>query len=112
MKKIEAIIRNEKLNVVRKALLEANIHGITVYEVRGKGNQKSLDLQFRGRHYSVDLLPRTKIELIVRDQDTEKIVDIVKKTAYTGNLGDGKILILPIEDIIRIRTGERGEKAI
>ncbi len=112
MKKIEAIIRSEKLSEVRKALLEANILGITVYEVRGKGHQKGLELQFRGRQYNVDLLPKTKIELMVSDKDVEKVVDLVKTTAYTGNIGDGKIMILPLENIIRIRTGESGDKAI
>ncbi len=112
MKKIEAVIRSEKLSEVRKALLEAGILGITVYEVRGKGRQKGLELQFRGRQYNVDLLPKTKIELMVSDKDVEKVVDLVKTTAYTGNIGDGKIMILPLENIIRIRTGESGDKAI
>jgi len=112
LKKIEAIIRSEKLSEVRKALLEADILGITVYEVRGKGHQKGLELQFRGRQYNVDLLPKTKIELMVSDKDVEKVVDLVKTTAYTGNIGDGKIMILPLENIIRIRTGESGDKAI
>jgi nitrogen regulatory protein P-II 1 len=112
LKKIEAIIRSEKLSEVRKALLEADILGITVYEVRGKGHQKGLELQFRGRQYNVDLLPKTKIELMVSDKDVEKVVDLVKKVAYTGNIGDGKIMILPLENIIRIRTGESGDKAI
>jgi nitrogen regulatory protein P-II 1 len=112
MKQIQAIIRSEKLSEVRKALLEANILGITVYDVRGKGNQKGLDLQFRGRSYNIDLLPKTKIEMMVNDEDTEKVVNILKKTAHTGNVGDGKIMILPIEDIIRIRTGEHGKDAI
>ena len=112
MKKIEAVIRSEKLSEVRIALLEAGILGITVYEVRGKGHQKGLELQFRGRQYNVDLLPKTKIELMVSDKDVEKVVDLVKTTAYTGNIGDGKIMILPLENIIRIRTGESGDKAI
>ncbi|HJN57762.1 MAG TPA: P-II family nitrogen regulator, partial [Nitrososphaerales archaeon] len=80
--------------------------------VRGKGRQKGLELQFRGRQYNVDLLPKTKIELMVSDKDVEKVVDLVKTTAYTGNIGDGKIMILPLENIIRIRTGESGDKAI
>jgi nitrogen regulatory protein P-II 1 len=112
LKKIEAVIRSEKLSEVRKALLEAGILGITVYEVRGKGRQKGLELQFRGRQYNVDLLPKTKIELMVSDKDVEKVVDLVKKVAHTGNIGDGKIMILPLENIIRIRTGESGDKAI
>ncbi|MDP6641135.1 MAG: P-II family nitrogen regulator [Nitrososphaerales archaeon] len=112
MKKIEAIIRGEKLNEVRKALLEADIPGITVYEVRGKGNQKGLELQFRGRPYNVDLLPKTKIELMVSDKNSEKVVELIKETAHTGNVGDGKIMILPMDDLIKIRTGESGDYAI
>ena len=112
MKQIQAIIRSEKLSEIRRALIEANILGITVYDVRGKGNQKGLELQFRGRRYNIDLLPKTKIELMVDDKDIEKVVNILRKTAYTGNVGDGKIMILPLEDVIRIRTGERGEKAL
>ncbi len=112
MKKIEAIIRNEKLSEVRKALLEADILGITVYEVRGRGRQKDLDLQFRGREYKIDLLPKIKIELMIGDKDVEKAVNLLIRTASTGQIGDGKITILPIDDIIRIRTDERGEEAI
>ncbi len=112
MKKIEAIIRNEKLSEVRKALLEADILGITVYEVRGRGRQKDLELQFRGREYKIDLLPKIKIELMIGDNDVEKAVNLLIRTASTGQIGDGKITILPIDDIIRIRTGERGEEAI
>ncbi len=112
MKKIQAIIRSEKLSEVRKALLEAKFLGITVSDVRGTGNQKGREIQFKKKLYDVDLLPRTKIELIVNDKDTEKVVNIMRNTAHTGNMGDGKIMILPMEDIIRIRTGERGKEAI
>lgn len=112
MKLVHAIIRSEKLSEIRKALLEANILGITVYDVRGKGNQKGLDLRFRGISYNIDLLSKTKIEMMIDDKDVEKVVNILQKTAYTGNVGDGKIMIIPIDDVIRIRTGERGSKAI
>ncbi|MFC1754387.1 P-II family nitrogen regulator [Thermoproteota archaeon] len=112
MKKIEAIIRSEKLIDVKTALFEANIEGITVYDVKGKGHQKNLMLQFRGKKIKIDLLPKTKIELFVRNSDVDKIVDIIVKNARTENIGDGKIIILPIENMIRIRTGEEGTDAI
>ncbi len=112
MKKIEAIIRPEKLIDVRAALLEADIRGITVYDVKGKGHQKDLMLQFRGKKIGIDLLPKTKIELFLTDTDVDKVVDIIKKSAFTGSIGDGKIIILPLENIIKIRTGEKGKNAI
>ncbi len=112
MKKVEAIIRSEKLSEVRKALVEAGFLGITVYDVRGRGRQKDIELQFRGREYKVDLLPKMKLEMMLSDGDVEKAVDLLKRTASTGKVGDGKITVLPIDDIIRIRTGERGEEAI
>lgn len=112
MKKIEAMIRREKLKDVRKVLVAAGFLGITVYDVLGRGRQKVLDLQFRGREYQVDLLPKTKVELLVGDKDVEKAVGLIVKIAATGRIGDGKITILPVDDIIRIRTGERGEEAV
>jgi nitrogen regulatory protein P-II 1 len=112
MKKIEAIIRREKLKDVRRALVAAGFLGITVYDVLGRGRQKGLDLQFRGREYQVDLLPKTKMEMLIADKDVEKVVEIIIKTATTGRIGDGKIAILPVDNIIRIRTGEQGDEAI
>lgn len=112
MKKIEAIVRSEKVNDVRKALANAGFLGITVFEVRGRGRQKNLELQFRGRELKIDLLAKTKIEMMVADKDVEQIVDIISKEAKTGEIGDGKITILPIDEVIRIRTGERGEIAL
>jgi len=112
MKKIEAMIRREKLKDVREALVAAGFLGITVYDVLGRGQQKVLDLQFRGREYQIDLLPKTKIELLLADKDAEKAVDIIVKVAATGKIGDGKIAVIPVDDIIRIRTGERGEEAV
>jgi nitrogen regulatory protein P-II 1 len=112
MKKIEAVIRSEKLNEVRNALVKEGFLGITVYEVRGRGRQKNLELQFRGREFTIDLLVKTKMELMVNDSDVEKVVQIIRENASTGNIGDGKITIIPIDDIIRIRTGEKGEEAI
>lgn len=112
MKTIQAIIRREKLIDVMTKLRESNIFGLTVQNVRGRGNQKNIELQFRGRTFNINLLPKTKIEVMINDEDVEKVVNIIKKTAHTGNIGDGKIIIIPIEDIIRIRTGERGKTAI
>ncbi len=112
MKKIEAVIRREKLKDVRKVLVAAGFLGITVYDVLGRGRQKGLDLQFRGREYQVDLLPKTKVELLVGDADVEKVIDLIVKTAGTGRVGDGKIAVLPVHNIVRIRTGERGEEAV
>jgi nitrogen regulatory protein P-II 1 len=112
MKKIEAVIRREKLVDVRRALVEAGFLGITVYEVLGRGRQKVLDLQFRGREYQVDLLPKTKLEMLVDDGDVEKAIEVIVKTAATGRIGDGKIAILPVTDVIRIRTDERGVDAL
>lgn len=112
MKKIEAIIRTEKLRDVKAALYEANIEGITVYDVKGRGHQKNLMLQFRGKDIQIDLLSKTKIELFVSNSDVDKVVDIILKNARTENIGDGKIIIVPIEKIIRIRTGEQDDDAI
>lgn len=112
MKKIEAFIRREKLTEVRAALVADNIQGITVSDVLGKGQQKNLTIQIQGKDVELDLLPKTKIEIIVNDIDVEKVVDILKKSACTANIGDGKILIIPLDNIIRIRTGEQGTDAI
>lgn len=87
--------------------------GLTTYEVKGRGHQKGIVLQWRGvKEYRVDLLPKTKIELVVDDKDVEGVVETIKEKAFTGNVGDGKIFILPVEEVIRIRTGERGKDAI
>jgi len=112
VKRVEAVIRSEKLLDVRRALTANGFLGITVYDVKGRGRQKGLTLQVRGREYSVDLLPKTKIELVVKDEDVERVIDLIMRSAATGKIGDGKIFILPIEDVVRIRTGERRENAI
>lgn len=85
---------------------------ITVYEVLGKGRQKDLQLQFRGKQIEIDLLPKTKIEILVSTSQVTKVIDILKKSAFTDNIGDGKIMILPVDNIIRIRTSEHGKDAI
>lgn len=112
MKKIEAIIKPFKLDEVKDALVEIGIGGMTVTEVRGFGQQKGHTEIYRGTEYVIDFLPKVKIEVVVRDEDVEKVVQTIMKTAQTGRVGDGKIFILPVEDVIRIRTGERGEQAI
>ena len=112
MKKIEAIIRPERLATVRKALEEMSYPGITITEVKGHGKQEGITRQWRGKEYKVDLLPRTKIEIIVLDDDVAGTVETIVRTARTGELGDGKIFILPVESAVRVRTGDRNEKAI
>ena len=112
MKKIEAIIREEKLDAVRTALEDNDYCCMTVSEVSGRGRQKGLTLQWRVGEYRVDLLPKLKIELVVLDEDVPKVIDIITINARTGNVGDGKVFVLPIDNAIRIRTGEEGEIAV
>ncbi len=112
MKKIEAIIRPEKLDVVRNALAGIGVPGITVTEVEGNGKQKGLVQQWRGKEYSVGLLQKVKIEAVVKDADVERIVKIIMDKARTDKIGDGKIFVYPVENAFRIRTGEKGEGAI
>jgi nitrogen regulatory protein P-II 1 len=112
MKKIEAIIRQEKLSDVKDALEKAGFPGITAYEVKGRGRQKGLLLSYRTSEYRVDMLPKMKIELVVKKEDVEKVISVIDKVAKTGNIGDGKIFVIPVDDVIRVRTGERGKDAI
>lgn len=112
MKKIEAIIRPEKLDVVRNALEEIGCPGITVTEVEGHGKQKGLEQQWRGKKYRVELLQKVKIEAVVKDADVERIVKVIMDKARTDKIGDGKIFVYPIENVFRIRTGEKGELAL
>jgi len=113
MKKVEAIIRAERLDEVKNALAAEGFLGLTVYEVKGRGRQKGIALQWRGvKEYRVDLLSKIKLEVVVEDKDVERVVNILREKAYTGKVGDGKIFILPVEEVIRIRTGERGKDAI
>ncbi len=112
MKKIEAIIKPFKLDDVKDALNEAGIHGMTVTEVKGFGRQKGHTELYRGAEYVVEFLPKIKIEAIVSDEDVEKVIETILKTARTGNIGDGKIFVYDIKETIRIRTGERGKEAI
>lgn len=112
MKKIEAIIRPEKLGEIKTALATSGFIGLTTYEVKGRGRQKGIVLSYRTSEYRVDLLPKIKIELVVEDKDVEKVVEIICDLGKTGNMGDGKIFVLPIEEVIRVRTCERGKDAV
>jgi nitrogen regulatory protein P-II 1 len=112
MKKIEAIIKPFKLDEVKEALQEIGLPGITVTEVRGFGRQKGHTELYRGAEYTVDFLPKVKIELVVEDAMVERVVEAICQAAQTGRIGDGKIFIAPVDDAIRIRTGERGDLAI
>jgi len=112
MKKIEAIIREEKLDAVRKALTEASYFGITVTEVSGHGRQGGITLQWRVGDYKVEFLPKIKIEVVVLDEDVSRVIHTIALAARTGNIGDGKIFVLPVEDAMRIRTGDTGFDAI
>ncbi len=112
MKKIEAIIRPEKLDEVKSALEKENLVSMNVTEIRGRGRQKGAKLMWRGDEYLMEMVPKMKIDMVVRDADAEKVVKIVREAAYTGNIGDGKIFVLPVEEAIRVRTGERGEEAL
>ena len=112
MKKIEAIIREEKLDAVKKALEEKSYFGMTVSEVSGRGKQKGIPLQWRVGEYRVDLLPKLKIELVVLDEDVSVAIDAIVSNARTGETGDGKIFVLPVETVVRVRTGDRNEAAI
>ena len=112
MKKIEAIIREEKLEAVKKALEENSYFGMTVSQVSGRGKQRGLPLQWRAGEYRVDLLPKLKIELVVFDEDVPVALDAIIRNARTGKTGDGKIFVLPVERVVRVRTGDTDESAI
>lgn len=111
MKKIEAIIRPEKLENVKKAL-SGRCSGMTVNEVEGHGRQQGVIQQWRGEKYKVEFLPKIKIEIVAKDKDVDNIVKVIIEAARTGEIGDGKIFIIPVEDVVKIRTGERGESTI
>lgn len=112
MQKIEAIIQPSKLDAVKQALLEAGIEGMTILEARGHGRQKGHTEFYRGREYTVDLLPKIKIETVVADEMLDKAVDAILSAARTGKIGDGKVFISKIDEAIRIRNDERGPTAI
>ncbi|MBP2046543.1 P-II family nitrogen regulator [Methanobacterium aggregans] len=112
MKEITAIIRPDRLEIVKAALEEIHCHGMTVAEVKGRGRQLGVTESYRGSDYRIDLLPKTRLEIIVSNEDVDKVVDTIVKTAQTGDIGDGKIFISPVENVVRIRTGESGDKAV
>lgn len=112
MKRIVAIIRPEKFEDVKKALVEVGCDGMTVSEVKGRGSQQGIRESYRGSSYCIDLIPKTRIEIVVKDEGLDLLVEAIKKGAHTGNIGDGKIFIQPVENVIRIRTGEEGDNAV
>ncbi|RUM87088.1 MAG: P-II family nitrogen regulator [Thermodesulfatator sp.] len=112
MKKIEAIIKPFKLEEVKEALTEIGIQGMTISEVKGFGRQKGHQEIYRGAEYVVDFLPKMKLEIVVPEEMVDRVVEAILKSARTGKIGDGKIFIYPIEEALRIRTGERGREAL
>lgn len=112
MKKIEAIIRPEKLDAVKVALDAAGYPGITITEIEGHGKQKGSVQQWRGEQFKVDYLPKVKVEIVCIGQDLERILNAVQQAAFTGGVGDGKIFVSEISEVVRIRTKERGERAL
>ena len=112
MKKIEAIIKPFKLDEVKNALTKIGVQGMTVCEVKGFGRQKGHTESYRGTEYAIDFLPKSKIELIIPDELVNQVIEAIERAAKTGKIGDGKIFMSPVEEVIRIRTGERGRDAI
>ena len=112
MKKVEAIIKPFKLDEVKEALSEVGITGMTISEVKGFGRQKGHTELYRGAEYVVDFIPKIKVELVLPDELVEKAVETIVNAARTGRIGDGKVFIYPVEDAVRIRTGEKGESAL
>ncbi|OCC15211.1 Nitrogen regulatory protein P-II [Dissulfuribacter thermophilus] len=112
MKKIEAIIKPFKLDDVKEALNEIGIKGMTISEVKGYGRQKGHKEIYRGAEYVVDFIPKVKLEIIVEAEQVEQVITKIRDAAQTGKIGDGKIFVLPVEEVVRVRTGERGKDAI
>ena len=112
MKKIEAIVKPFKLDEVREALSEIGVTGLTVTEVKGFGRQKGHTELYRGAEYVVDFLPKVKLEVVVKDGDVDNCIEAIVKAAKTGKIGDGKIFVTPVEQVVRIRTGETDEAAV
>jgi nitrogen regulatory protein P-II 1 len=112
MKMIQAILRPSKMEEVKKALEDAGYTSLTTIEVKGRGRQKGITQIWRGEEYVVDMLPKVKLEVVVPDDKEDDVVEIIRKAAHTGNIGDGKIFVLPVEKTIRIRTGETDGKAL
>lgn len=112
MKKIEAIIRHFKLDEIKSAFSELNVHAMTITEVKGFGRQKGHTETYRGAEYKIDFVPKLKVEVVVPDSLAEKVVDAIVRVAQTGQVGDGKVFVSDISETVRIRTGERGESAV
>ncbi len=112
MKMIKAMIRPEKFEEVKAGLDNAGFGAMTIFDVEGRGVQKGIKQQYRGAEYVVDLIPKRQLEIVIADDAAEKVIEIIRKAAYTGKVGDGQIFVLPVEDSIRVRTGERGSKGI
>lgn len=112
MKKIEAVIKPFKLDDIKEALNDLGIQGMTVSEVKGYGRQKGHTEIYRGAEYAVDFIPKLKVEIVVADDRCDEVVEIIRKSSFTGKIGDGKIFVTPIGDVVRIRTGERGVDAL
>jgi nitrogen regulatory protein P-II 1 len=112
MKMIQAIIRPTKIEDVKKALDDAGYTSLTSIEVKGRGRQKGITQMWRGEEYKVDMLPKVKVEVVVPSEKADEVAELIRKNAYTGNIGDGKIFVLPVEKTIRIRTGETDGKAL
>lgn len=112
MKKVEAIIRIEKLEAVKEKLFEHGIHGITMTQVLGCGNQKGSKTMYRGAVVDVTLLPKIKLEIITKDEKVKEVISVIQESAKTDNIGDGKIFVYTIDEVVRIRTGETGETAL
>jgi len=112
MKKVEAIIRHFKLEDVKNALTERGIHGMTISEVRGFGRQKGHTEMYRGTEYAVDFVPKVKMEVVCSDANLSHVIDTIMRAAQTGQIGDGKIFVTSLDDVVRIRTGETGEDAL
>jgi len=112
MKKVEAIIKPFKLEEVKEALSKNGIKGLTVIEVKGFGRQKGHKELYRGAEYEIEFLPKVKLEIVVPDGEVESVIDTIVSSARTGRLGDGKVFVTPVEEVVRIRTGDRGQDAI
>ena len=112
MKRIEAIIQPHKLNAVKDALIAIGVTGMTISEVRGHGRQKGHTEVYRGNEYKVDLLPKVRIDMVIPGERVDQVIDTLSEAARTGKIGDGKIFISPVEDVVRIRNGERGDTAL
>ena len=112
MKVVEAIVKPFKLDEIKEALTKSGVQGMTVEEVKGFGRQKGHTELYRGAEYSVDFLPKVRIQILVPDDKVARVVELVSESARTGKIGDGKIFVTPVDEVIRIRTGERGEDAI